>query len=183
MTGQEQVDFESWTEGYFMDGKQWAGYENMMPLYQAMTRTYDKFIDLSVINEGVELTRLSDAQLIFGKGKHTATLAQIQKLQGQEISAKGNMSFSAAAEGLDISGTEPPIQYKLKIPKGTKGAAMWIGDERVNPNWESAQREVITNRDIVMKIGKARKKKLSNGREVIEVDLMYQRRMPHDYGG
>ena len=63
------------------------------------------------------------------------------------------MSFGAASQGLTIGDSSKKVEYKLRIPPGSKGAGMWIGDKRIN-GWGAEQREFMSNRDSVFKVGK-----------------------------
>ena len=116
----------------------------MSGLEQQLTRVYDKYLDQSVINAGVEVRRLGSAELLLGSGRSLArSIEELKALEGRDIFAKGSMSFGAAAEGLYIGGdSRKNVEYKLRIPGGSKGAGMWIGDSRIN-GWGPEQREFL----------------------------------------
>lgn len=174
---QDALDFSDWAAGIFMHGQQYDGWDSMTQVEQRRTRTYDKYLDRSVLKKGVVVARNADAQLILGKGNKEADFEAIKKMQGRTITSAGNMSFSAASTGLNVGG-HPPITYKLKIKGGTKGAGMWIGDDRVNIPFGNTQREFMVNRNSAFKVGKATQDK--NGH--ITVELEYQCGLEHDYG-
>lgn len=174
----ERNHFRMWTAGEFMQGQQYKGFDGLDDYDKKLTRTYDKYLDQATLSKGVQLSRLTDAQLILGAGKKKATLAQLQAMEGNFIKSKGNMSFSAASEGLTIGAKGKNVELKLKVPGGTTGAGMWIGDKRIN-GWGAKQREFMTNRDIVMRVGKTTYNK---SRGVFEVEVFYEHREPHDYG-
>ena len=100
---------------------------------------------------------------------------------GQNVKSLGNMSTAAAKVGLPI--VEPwqdnkAVEYTIKIPKGSTGAGMWIGDSRIN-TWGSAQREFMTNRDTWYRVDKVSYNH-STGR--YNVELTYTGLDEHDYG-
>lgn len=177
MSKEEREDFESWAIGDFMSGQQYKGWDSLDDYDKAVTKTFDKYLDQATLKKGVQLSRLTDAQIILGSGNKMGTLKQFQAMEGQFIKSKGNMSFSAAGEGLTI-GQSKTVELKLKIPGGTTGAGMWIGDKRINP-WGANQREFMTNRDIIMRVGKTTYNKK---RGVFEVEIFYENRENHDYG-
>jgi hypothetical protein len=178
MSPDELDDFNSWMSGHFMGGERWNGWDNMSKDTQDAIRNFDNVLDKSTISKGIELTRLSDAQLLFGAGKKKASLEELQAMEGKTITSAGHMSFAAAKQGLTIGDSGKNIEYKLKIPGGSKGPGMWIGDKRIG-GWGAEQREFMTNRDIGIKVGKTTYNK---SRGVYEVELFNDGRMPHDYG-
>ena len=179
MSDDERGAFEGYAEGDFMDGQIYVnGFAGLADGEKEMIRTYDKYLDQAYLDKGIEVRRLSDAQLVLGKGKKQATLEELQSLKGTNVISRGNLSTSAAKQGLAING-EKPIEYVMKIPGKTKGAGMWIGDKRVN-GFGAKQREFMTNRDISFKVGNT---KYNKARDVFEVELEYVGRLNHDYGG
>lgn len=130
LSGYERYAFRRWSEGDFMKGQQYKGWDNMTEIEQRQTKMYDNILDKSVLNKGIEVCRNSNAQLVLGKGAKTDFNA-IKAMQGKSVSCPANMSFAAASTGLDITNPQP-VTYKLKIKGGTKGAGMWIGDTRIN---------------------------------------------------
>ena len=178
MTYEETGVFKEWGSGHFMGGQQYLGWDNMSDDDKERTAVMDKYMDQFVLNEGVKLARLSDAQLVLGAGHKKATLAELQAMEGKTVTSKGAMSFGAAAEGLTIGDSRKNVEYKLSIPGGSKGSGMWVGDRRIN-YWGSKQREFATNRDIAIKVGKTTYNK---NRNVYEVELTFVGRTKHDYG-
>lgn len=180
MSPDERKAFRSWASGMFMYGQQYNGWDNMDDDEKRTTQRYDDILDRATLNKGVVLTRASTAELLFGAGNRTASLSQLQAAEGSIVTSKGSMSFGAASEGLAISYRKDskPIEYKLKIPGGTTGAGMWIGDRRIN-GWGADQREFMTNRDVAYRVGKT---KYDSSRKVYTVELEYAGRMAHDYG-
>lgn len=176
--------FGEWAAGKFMHGQQYQGWDNMLPYHQDLTRQYDKYIDRSVMHEALSVRRLATPELLgLGKGKPTA--AQLKALEGCIVKSGGDMSCAAAGAGLTISWDENPgrvgkyIEYKFNIPKGTKGAGMWIGDRRANPSWAAQQREFMMNRDSRWKVGKAT---YDSARGCYVVEMDWDGLSPHDYG-
>lgn len=167
-----------WAVGWFMRGEQYDGFSNMDKGNQERTRIYDKYLDQSEINKGFETRRLASAELLLGKGNKTITEEQLKALKGKDIIAKGNMSTSAASQGLDIMGSNHQVEYVLQFPKGSKGAGMWIGDYRVNEEWGNGQREFMTNRDSVYTV---KDYKWNDKRNVWEVTIRYKFGVEHDY--
>lgn len=55
---------------------------------------------------------------------------------------------------------------------------MHYGDQRINA-WGNQQREFMTNRDIVLRVGKTT---FDNDSGKYVVDLYYEGRVAHDYG-
>lgn len=168
-----------WVPGWFMDGQQYRGWDYMTPKEQRLTQIYDKYLDKSELRHGVVLARRTDAQLVLGAGRKTATLAELQAMEGQIVTSKGSMSFGAAKEGLTIGDRSKSVEYRLSIPGGTKGAGMWIGDSRINRGFGADQREFMTNRDILIEVGKTT---YDASRGVYVVNLKYVARQKHDYG-
>ena len=164
----------------YMENLSEKGFDGLDKGMKTWQVTLDHYLDRSEITKGVELRRLSDAQLLLGKGNKTATLEELQALKGRVVTSVGNMSSSAASQGLKIDYTSTkPIEYAIKVPPGSKGVGMWIGDTRINPRWGNKQREFLFNRDINLKIGDTHYNK---ERDVFEVELKYESRNKHDYG-
>lgn len=172
--------FSAWMRGAFMHGQQYKGFDNMTADYQDMTRRFDKILDQSVVNEGITLRRLATAELVLGAGnRKVSSLAQLQALEGQVLTSKGNMSTAAAAHGLGIgSESSKDVEYVIKIPPGAKGAGMWIGDRRIG-GWGAKQREFMTNRDINLRVGKTT---YNSKTGKYEVEMFFDGRNEHDYG-
>ena len=168
-----------WTAGHFMTGQQYDGWDRMSASDKARTQRYDDMLDKSVIHKGVTVVRRTTAELLFGKGKTSATLAELQAMEGREIISTGNMSTGAAAQGLTIGSYNKDHEFRIHIPAGSKGAGMWIGDRRINPGWGPDQREFMTNRDIRLKVGKTI---YDESRGVYVTDVTFTGRLPHDYG-
>ena len=177
--GERSAWDDYWVPGHFMSGQQYRGWDNMSATDQRLTKIYDKILDKSELRRGVIVTRRTDAQLLFGAGKKTATLAELKAMEGQIVDSNGNMSFGAAKHGLTIGDSSKSIEYRLSIPGGTKGAGMWIGDKRINSDFGNQQREFMTNRNISVKVGKT---VYDADRGVYVVELKYVGRLAHDYG-
>ena len=175
--------FYDWSTGHFMHGQQYRGWTGMGLEDRAMTRIYDRYLDRSVVNEAVEIRRLATPELL-GLGRAQPSIEDIQRLAGQIVTSGGDMSCAAAGEGLTISWSKNPravgkhIEYNFRIPKGTKGAGMWIGDSRIC-SWGDRQREFMMNRDTAWKIGKVR---YDSRRECYVVDMDWVGLQKHDYG-
>lgn len=170
--------FKAWTRGTFMYGQQYEGWDSMSSIEKERTQIFDDILDRATLKSGVELTRRSDAQLVLGAGHKTATLAELQAMKGSLVSSKGSMSFGAASQGLTIGDNRKKVEYKLKIPGGTKGSGMWIGDKRIN-GWGAKQREFMTNRDVTFKVGDTT---FDKRRNIFVTEIEYVGRLPHDYG-
>lgn len=142
MSSDQRDDFRSWAGGRFMNGQQYDGWDSMSYSDRKRTQTYDDILDQSTLSEGVVLSRLSTAELLFGPGHKTGTAEDFKSMEGQIIGCKGNMSFGAGKNGLSIGSSNKTVEYKLHIPGGTKGSGMWIGDKRIN-GWGPKQRESL----------------------------------------
>lgn len=180
MSTDEQKAFKDmWSKGKFMQGQQYNGFSNMKPRFREATKVFDKYLDQSTLDAGVEVVRLSDAQLLFGAGSRTGSLEDFIAMKGKQVTCNANMSFSAASEGLRITyaGEAPTVEYTLKIPKGTKGCGMYIGDDQINI-WGDKQREFMTNRNIWMSVGDTT---YDTEKNIFKVELNYGGLMDHDY--
>jgi hypothetical protein len=165
-----------WATGHFMGGQQYLGFSNMSTTDQMLTRTIDEIIDRSVINKDCTVVRLSDWNQLGGP----KSPAELDALIGKETPVIGHQSAAAAAEGLTIGSFSKQVEYKFHIPAGTKGAAMWIGDTRIN-DWGYEQREVVINRDTVWKITGHSTYKNSDGTTITVINLEFSRKLQHDY--
>lgn len=168
-----------WTAGHFMLGQQYDGWDNMSQSDKARTQRYDDMLDKSVINKGVTVVRRTTAEWLFGAGKTTASISELQAAEGDIVTIKGNMSTGAARHGLTIGSGSKRHEIEIHIPGGSKGAGMWIGDRRVNPGWGAKQREFMTNRDINVQVGKTR---YDSSRDVYITEVTFIGREKHDYG-
>lgn len=179
MTEAQRYAFrDRWAPGWFMRGQQYGGWDNMGHTDKVYTQTFDDILDKATLKTGVVVTRLSDAQLVLGAGRKTATLEELKAAEGSIVTSKGNMSFGAAKHGLTIGQRGKNVEYQLKIPGGSKGAGMWIGDRRINP-WGQRQREFMTNRDTAYKVGKTT---YDHARDVFVTEIEWVGRQKHDYG-
>ena len=169
--------FRGWVSGDFMYGQQYGGFSNMDSEEQKRTRIYDDVLDRATLDQGVELRRLASAELALGKGNKVATLEDLKAMKGRIVTSKGNMSTAAASEGLEIGDSGKNVEYNFKIPGGTTGAGMWIGDKRIN-GFGTSQREFMMNRDTSFRVGKT---KLDKARNVYVVDMEYIGLNEHDY--
>lgn len=178
MDADEREAFANWMSGHFMFGQQWRGWAGMDLDDRYMTYRFDNILDQSRLDKGVVLRRLATAELVLGAGNRMPTsLEELRQLEGRTVLAKGSMSFAAAARGLSIGDPNKKVEYILKIPGGTTGAGMWIGDKRIGW-WGARQREFMTNRDVNYTIGKTT---YNQSRGVYEVELTYAGRVEHDY--
>ena len=149
----EVYAFENWGYGAFMSGQQYGKFSDMYSELQKWTRTFDKYLDRVVNKEGFIVRRRATAELLLGKGNtRPMSLEQLQGMKGQLVTSKGSMSTSLAKHGLTIGDSSKKMEYEIRIPAGSKGAGMWIGDKRIN-GWGSRQREFMTNRDAVFQVG------------------------------
>lgn len=180
MSADEMKAFKDlWSKGKFMQGQQYGDFSDMKPKLQNATRVFDKYLDQTTIDQNIEVVRLSDAQLIFGAGNRTGSLEDFIAMEGQQVICNANMSFSAASEGLRINptGSAPTVEYVLRVPAGSDGAGMYIGDDRINI-WGDKQREFMTNRNIWMTVGHT---EYDEARGVYRVEINYGGLMEHDY--
>ena len=168
----------SWASGRFMSGQQYQGWDNMGEFDKELTQIYDEILDRATLTEGVVVTRRSDAQLVMGAGIREATLEELLSAKGQTLKVGANMSTGAASQGLTIGDDSKRIEYKIRIPAGSTGAGMWIGDDRIN-HWGPGQREFMTNRDILVRVGTTT---YDASRDIYTVELQYFGREEHDYG-
>lgn len=193
MTDEEKALFDKWTRGAFMArGKAlWVPFAERTPAIKKATRLIDGVLDRATLTEGIVVTR-SGSSLLLGishprpvgePDERVHSLEEITALKGAVIKATGYMSTGAAKQGLAVSPSDvrrKNVEYRFKIPAGSKGAGMWIGDKRINPTWGSRQREFMINRDTKFRVGDAR---YDAARGVYVVDMEYVGRDEHDYGG
>ena len=187
MNSTEREAFDDiWVPGYFMGGQQYDGFENMSKDAQNATRTFDKFLDQSVIKSPLVVSRLATSELVLGKGRTTATLEELQAKEGTIVISAGNMSTGAGKQGLSIGSTlsthggyrAKNVEYKIHIPGGAKGAGMYIGDNRINSGFGNDQREFMMNRDIGLRVGKTT---YDATRDVFVTHMHYTGRLEHNY--
>ena len=160
-----------------MYGKQYKSFSKMTAEEQDWTRTYDKFLDKSVINSNVKVVRLATPELLLGKGIIRVTLTDLQAMKGKVITSRANLSCAAAKEGLTIGDLTKQVEYKINIPKGSKGAGMYTGVDDIH-FWGVKQREFMLNRDTMWRVGDT---KWNSKRKIFETDLFFDRQLPHDY--
>ena len=170
--------FEEWMSGLFMNGQQYRGFDNMNEWEQQYTRSFDKILDKATLKQGIEVRRLASAELLLGKGNRTGNQKDLDAMKGRIVTSTGNMSTAAAATGLSIGDRSKNVEYVYKIPGGTKGAGMWIGDNRIG-GWGAKQREFMMNRDTAWSVGKTT---FNKSRGVYEVEMNWVGLMEHDYG-
>lgn len=161
-----------WSPGHFMSGQQYDGFSSMSATDQELTRSLDKSIDKSEFNKGIVAVRLSSWNQLGGKKSDE----QLNKLIGSETVILGHQSAAAAKEGLKIAGGKS-VEYRFHIPAGVKGAAMWIGDKRIN-GWGDKQREILINRDHVYTFAGYH---YDAARGVTVIDLVWNRALKHNY--
>ena len=155
MSYQEREAFLRWTSGWFMRGQQWGGFASMSSYDKEYTRIFDKYLDQATLDKGLTLHRAAGWELI-NDGKDAPwglSIDKIQAMKGKYIEVDGSMSTGRASEGLrGMGGGAKPVEYIIKIPAGSTGAGMWVGDSRIN-GWGPRQREFMTNRDIMVQVG------------------------------
>ncbi len=176
-TAEDRDALEAFTTGHFMNGQQYLGFSSMSSRDQRFVRSYDKMLDQAVMRSSVTLTRSSTAELLFGGGKKTATLEELQSMKGRVVTSKANLSSAAAKRGLTIGDGSKQIEYKIHVPAGSKGAGMYIGVNGYHA-WGERQREFMINRDTDWRVGDTRYNKKTG---MYEVDLYFQGLLPHDY--
>ena len=173
----EKTALKLFSSGQFMNGQQYEGFSKMIRLDRDCTLTYDKLLDQSVMNANVKVVRLATPELLLGKGKIKAALTDLQAMKGKVITSKANLSCAAAKEGLTIGDRTKQVEYKIYIPKGSKGAGMYTGVDDIH-NWGVKQREFMLNRDTRWRVGDT---KWNNKRKIFETDLFFEDLLPHDY--
>ena len=177
MSHEDREAFRAWTRGAFMRGQQYEGWDSMTSEEKRWTETYDKFLDQCELTHGIEVSRRATPELVLGKGKSSATLAELQAMEGSTVHSKGALSTGLAGQGLTIGSSKKPVEYKITIPK-SKGSGMWVGAKRVN-GWGAKQREFMVNRDSLFQVGKT---VFDSARGLYVVDLKWIGRTEHDYG-
>ena len=115
--------------------------------------------------------------MLIGK-RYASSLSELRAIEGNLVNVTSFMSCAAASEGLHIGDTGKNVQLRIHIPSGSVGAGMWVGHPKVNA-WGVRQREFMTNRDIVIRVGKSTYD-ASTG--VYTVNVYYEGRTAHDYG-
>lgn len=154
MSYDEREAFLRWAEGRFMRGQQYQDFADMDSDRQEWTRIYDKILDKAVMKHGLTVTRDTTAELILGKGKTRATLAELRAMEGKDVFSQGSMSTGVAKTGLGIgSSSDKKVRLRIQIPAGAKGAGMWIGDSSIH-GWGARQLEFMTNRESWFRVGK-----------------------------
>lgn len=178
MTPEEQHAFQAWARGDLMNSMQWMDWNRIPPYMKRVIRNIAEKLDESRLDRGMVIARLGSGELL-GIGSMARNLGELQALKGQILTSKGMMSWGAAKEGLRIPGgwQDKNIEYKLRIPAGTKGSGMWIGDRRVHTYWGSAQREYITNRDISVRVGDSYYDR-HRGKYIVELDYVGRQKHP-----
>ena len=183
--------FEFWARGSFMRGQLYDGFDSLSLRERDYATALDEVLDASRIRPAFTVTRLTDWKF-FSEGKNIAlTPQEINSRVGELIPIKSYMATSAAADGLTIGDSTKPVMLKIHIPPNSIGAGMWIGNYSIN-GWGNKQREFLTNRDSVYKLGKtARTEKISipTGRrgsfvtkDVTVVDVYFVGHTEDDYG-
>lgn len=174
----DYADFIDWAEGHFMRGQQYRGFKRMSEEDQRMTRTYDYYLDRATLDKGIVVTRRATPELLGIDTYGAPPLEKLNKMRGKVVYSPANMSTGLAKNGLAIGhGSEKTVEYRIHIPAGSKGAGMWIGDERIN-GWGGRQREFMTNRDSLYSIGSS---DYDEKRGIAIVNLYYIGRTKHKY--
>lgn len=180
MSRDEREAFLRWAEGHFMHGEGYLDWDDMPKWHREWTKHYDKILDKATLDRGITVTRDTTAELIFGKGKTTATLDEFKAMEGKSVFSKGSMSTGVAKTGLGIgSSAGKQVRLRIQIPGGSTGAGMWIGDSRIH-GWGAKQLEFMTNRDSWFKVGKTVYDKASG---MYIVNIKWIGHEEHDYGG
>lgn len=198
--GQEQIDFfyensnfdelledldyhqeealRAYTEGELMRSYAHSGWDEMPSYIQDMVQSMDEVIDQATLDEGVVVTRLSNAALLLGYDNKQALLTELKAMVGKRVVSKGFMSCGAADEGLSIGNRHKMVEYKIGVPGGSVGAGMWLGDDRIN-DWGAQQREFCLNRDTEYEVKSVN---FDPERGIYTVAMEYVGRQEHDYG-
>lgn len=172
--------FNAWTGGDFMNKDQWLPWNQRSAQTQQRTRLMDQILDQAVVTKPLVIHRLGSARLLGLNTRKVTSMSQLTALAGTTITADGFNSSAAAAEGLPV-GIEDykNVEYRFRIPGGSRGACMWIGDSRLSGGWGARQREVIVNRDTAWTVGQTT---YDRHRDVYVVEMTYAGRNEHDYG-
>ena len=177
ITEDDRSALVGYTSGDFMRGELYYGFSKMDNYKQSVCKKLDNILDKSVINSNIKVARLSTAEFLLGKDKIKGTLEELQATKGKTITAKSFLSTCAAKEGLEIGNNTKQVEYKIHIPKGSKGAGMYIGGKKLNL-LAMYQREFLVNRDTQWKVGDT---KWNAKRKIFETDLFFEDLLPHDY--
>ena len=169
--------FRAWTRGELMDSEQWREWDNISGYTQRILRGLDSVVDKATLDRGIVITRAGSAELLLPGKRLASNLQELQSLVGNVVTAKGYMSFGAASEGLPI-GSQKNVEYKVRVPAGSKGAGMWVGDSRVS-DWGSLQREFLMSRDTSYRVDGV---SYDSKRKKYIVDMTYMGKQKHDYG-
>jgi hypothetical protein len=78
MTPKEKESFLRWAEGEFMHGESWRNWEDMPSRHRECTKDFDKILDKATMKRGVTVVRDTTAELLFGAGHKTGTLADLK---------------------------------------------------------------------------------------------------------
>lgn len=174
--------FFEWSRGYMMDSRVWGEWKDLLPFQRENIQLMNAAIDKSIVNKTIEVARMSTWRIINNGENVKVSPERLRAMEGELIYVKGAMSTAAAKEGLSIdwrgkAGVHKPVEYKITIPGGSKGAGMWIGDKRVN-GWGDIQREFIMNRDSYYKVGKSY---YDSERKKTIVELTWMGTKKHEY--
>ena len=175
LTYQEQRAFQKWTAGHLMDSRQWQEWSRISPDLQRTIMDIARKLDAARIDRGIVVVRGGSAQLL-GLSHRVSDISQLQALKGEIKTSSGLMSWGAAKEGLLIGDTSKNVEYRLRIPEGTKGSGMWIGDSKIH-GWGAAQREYITNRDISVRVGDSHYDR-RRGKFIVELEYVGKKKHP-----
>lgn len=179
ITDSERDSLENWFAGRLMRGQQYGDFNDMTRREQRWTRDLDAVIDESTLDKGVVVVRRASGELLMGKGHRGLTLEEAQSMKGNLVFSKGALSTGAASQGLTIGDSSKPVEYRIHIVGGSKGACLWGGEKSINPGWGRKQREVIMNRESYYMVGDST---YDSSRGIIVTDVFWAGRSEHDYG-
>ena len=179
MQRNEKEAFQLWTKGRMMS-QQYRRWDQLNDEAKHIIAVIDRYIDKSTLDAGLTVVRSSTAEFLFGQGKERGTLNEFQAQKGRVIDCPVNFSCGAAAQGLKIGtgAIDNTVEYKIRIPAGSKGAGMWITDRSINA-WGVRQREFLMSRDVRYRVGNTT---YDSDRRVYVVELEYLGKLTHDYG-
>lgn len=177
---------DEWVPGTYMTGELYRPWDELSDSAKHDLKIFDKTLDQATLDEGIIVRRRSTTEFLFGErfGRDELSADKFKEMRGTIITADAPMSTGAAAHGLKISssGAHKPVEYVIHIPGGTKGAGMWIGDERINSGFGAEQREFVVNRDTAFAVGRTivGKDPIDHD-DVYQVHLYYVGRKKHKY--
>lgn len=151
--------------------------EKLSVYQREMIKHLDSLTDRSNFTKSFKVTRLSNGNLLGIKGQ-VFSFESLKELEGAYIHSFGYLSCCVADKGLALRDSSKQFQYNIYIPPNSRGAGIFLGYKNINRLKGISQREFLTGRDGIYKIGKI--KDFDTVKKIYEIDLYYIGRYEHD---